>query len=614
MSLVPDPGLFSWPIVASPSPLADGTTWTAQSGQAARIPPPDDDVMYTFIRRPGELPGWEVASAAAGLSLGGAFIVITGTGDIYAELLAAIATCRLVGGGTILFPARSTNYTCNPIAPIEIDFSNLHFIGQGANRSVLDNISATAVDLFILKGAIRTQIHFDKSMKIQSEATAGHVFTFDAEAGFSFCNFDCPINQKNPARSLFDADFSGVAGGLFNCKFRDANWEHGTGTVWGQATAPTVPAVNIRGNNNRVVDCTWSGLRMQSRFGTVPFFRLENYGGSGWFYRNKIVEIEVERPRSGFFEITGCLATKFIDINYYDADDIDGDLIKTLTGAGGKACEQTKFEGIHRVSGLLVGVAGTEGSATIASAGGVATVTKVAHGYAAGEVVYVAGADQAEYNGRFPVASVLDADNFTVAVSGAPASPATGTITVAEAAMDIKLGDDDAQARFFDIGGTTSRQQEVDLNRRGSFAAAYTASRTTFHRPSLTQSAFFGGGSSSGILAPSIAGVEGAAVNTPSGIRIGTTGTIRTLLELSQALNFGSIAANSTAELPVTIPGAAVGDEVVANPNSAPEAGLAWNAYVSAADTVTLRLTNATIVAIDPINRTWKFRVRHTDL
>lgn len=66
---------------------------------------------------------------------------------------------------------------------------------------------------------------------------------------------------------------------------------------------------------------------------------------------------------------------------------------------------------------------------TITRSGAVATVTQTAHGYEKNNRVLIAGAGQAEYNGDFAVASVIDANTFTYAVSGTPVTPATGTIT-----------------------------------------------------------------------------------------------------------------------------------------------------------------------------------------
>ncbi len=56
-------------------------------------------------------------------------------------------------------------------------------------------------------------------------------------------------------------------------------------------------------------------------------------------------------------------------------------------------------------------------------------VTVSDHGLASGITATVSGADQAEYNGAFPV-TALDNTTFTFEVSGSPVTPATGTITV----------------------------------------------------------------------------------------------------------------------------------------------------------------------------------------
>lgn len=89
------------------------------------------------------------------------------------------------------------------------------------------------------------------------------------------------------------------------------------------------------------------------------------------------------------------------------------------------------------------------------------------------------------------------------------------------------------------------------------------------------------------------------------GMRIGGGTYIKTLQRSAQGLDFGSIAAGSMAEQTIAMAGAVVGDAVIVNPNDGIEAGLIWNAYVSAADTLTVRLTNVTSGAIEPASRTW---------
>lgn len=65
-------------------------------------------------------------------------------------------------------------------------------------------------------------------------------------------------------------------------------------------------------------------------------------------------------------------------------------------------------------------------------------------------------------------------------------------------------------------------------------------------------------------------------------------------------LNFGTVGANTTSELTVTVTGASQGDSCVATPNLALTPGFTWSAYCTSADTVTVRLANVTTGALDP--------------
>jgi len=80
-------------------------------------------------------------------------------------------------------------------------------------------------------------------------------------------------------------------------------------------------------------------------------------------------------------------------------------------------------------------------------------------------------------------------------------------------------------------------------------------------------------------------------------------------LQASATLDFPSIAAGAEAELTVAVTGAAAGAAVFVGAPAAIEAGLSWGAYVSAADTVTIRVRNDTAAAIDPASATWTVRV-----
>ena len=77
----------------------------------------------------------------------------------------------------------------------------------------------------------------------------------------------------------------------------------------------------------------------------------------------------------------------------------------------------------------------------------------------------------------------------------------------------------------------------------------------------------------------------------------------------SATLDFGSIAADDEEELTITVTGANVGDSVSLGAPAAIESGLVWVGFVSAADTVTVRVRNTTAGAIDPASATWKASV-----
>lgn len=66
---------------------------------------------------------------------------------------------------------------------------------------------------------------------------------------------------------------------------------------------------------------------------------------------------------------------------------------------------------------------------SITRSGSTATATVTAHGYVTGSAIFITGAVETEYNGGFTI-TVLTANTFTFTVTGAPATPATGTITV----------------------------------------------------------------------------------------------------------------------------------------------------------------------------------------
>lgn len=79
----------------------------------------------------------------------------------------------------------------------------------------------------------------------------------------------------------------------------------------------------------------------------------------------------------------------------------------------------------------------------------------------------------------------------------------------------------------------------------------------------------------------------------------------------SATLDFPSISANGGRQTGfITVPGATVGDEVALGAPTGLAAGLVWNGYVSATDTVAVQVTNCSGSPIDPASATWHVAVR----
>lgn len=80
-------------------------------------------------------------------------------------------------------------------------------------------------------------------------------------------------------------------------------------------------------------------------------------------------------------------------------------------------------------------------------------------------------------------------------------------------------------------------------------------------------------------------------------------------LTATATLDFASIAAGAVGTLTTTVTGAATGDFALVSPPGNLTAGLVHSAFVSAANTVTIRIINGTAGAIDPASATWGIAV-----
>jgi hypothetical protein len=101
-----------------------------------------------------------------------------------------------------------------------------------------------------------------------------------------------------------------------------------------------------------------------------------------------------------------------------------------------------------------------------------------------------------------------------------------------------------------------------------------------------------------------------------NGIQVGSSGALlKSHLSATAGLDFGSVVANSCSDLSMTVSGAAPGDTVALGllDALASTAGLSFSAWVSAADTVTVRACNAAVTnSADPASATvrvsvWKY-------
>lgn len=113
-----------------------------------------------------------------------------------------------------------------------------------------------------------------------------------------------------------------------------------------------------------------------------------------------------------------------------------------------------------------------------------------------------------------------------------------------------------------------------------------------------------------------VAKTNGNGTRSPAGVVVGVESdgvwvaeTKRTNLSATAALDFASIAAAASADLTISVAGAAVGDAVSLGLPAAPAAGLVFNGFVSAADVVTVRATNITAAAVDAASATYRATV-----
>jgi predicted RecA/RadA family phage recombinase len=131
--------------------------------------------------------------------------------------------------------------------------------------------------------------------------------------------------------------------------------------------------------------------------------------------------------------------------------------------------------------------------------------------------------------------------------------------------------------------------------------AAWTAGQRVFWDASVSKlSAVSTGNVYAGLMANAP-----ASGDTVGLVRLGSDGERLPPLYAAASLDFPSIAAVTTSTLTITVAGAVFGDPVVLSLPATVNAGIVFDARVTAADVVTVRATNITAAAIDPAAATF---------
>ncbi len=159
--------------------------------------------------------------------------------------------------------------------------------------------------------------------------------------------------------------------------------------------------------------------------------------------------------------------------------------------------------------------------------------------------------------------------------------------------------------------GTLSQQDRLILRNSGNIGFSVANPTATLHLRGGTASAGSGPlkfSSGTNLTTPEAGTMEFDGTDlyfTPNTTRkLVLTGFVNTA-----TLDFPAIAAGSTAELTVTVTGATLGSSCSCAPNTSIEAGLSWSCYVSATNTVTIRVANISAGSIDPASKSWKATV-----
>ena len=118
------------------------------------------------------------------------------------------------------------------------------------------------------------------------------------------------------------------------------------------------------------------------------------------------------------------------------------------------------------------------------------------------------------------------------------------------------------------------------------------------------------GGQPAWTSSPSITSLTASGLIDTGTLKVGAGATIIKVLTATAALDFPNTLTQTASDLTITVTGAVDGDAVILGvPNGSVMADSSYSAWVSAADTVTVRFLNSGLVARDPASGTFRVAV-----
>lgn len=94
-------------------------------------------------------------------------------------------------------------------------------------------------------------------------------------------------------------------------------------------------------------------------------------------------------------------------------------------------------------------------------------------------------------------------------------------------------------------------------------------------------------------------------------VSVGSGAAMVGIYSATATLDFPNTSAQSSADLTITVTGAAANDVVIVGPPTTVNANTSFSAFVSAADTVTVRFNNYSSAAVNPASATFRATVIH---